>query len=432
MTNKILVLDAGHGDTDPGSLGADIHESAATLIATNQLKQFLEARYLVDIFMTRSDNQTYPTLAERAQLAIDENADGLISIHYNHFDGTANGYEDLIQELLPSYPQAAASIALQDTIHAKVLPVLQAYGVRDRGSKPQNLQVLRDSYNQCPGILIEGLFLDNEDDAEFFYNADYQRDFIKAIGEGIAEAFSLPKLSPTTADFVIEADGLLVAQAATIDEANAKVKAFYEGGNVGKVNVEIVKPVPGATAVYTKTIDYKGKVKGDGDISRTIWFTGSYTVDAKPAQIASEVNGGYAGVATKGDASYLTYSIQGAPVGRQVQFEFDFNVFTIGDRDFLLANLDKLTFTISPKSGTKYYIKVWNPVNETYTLLHTDSTGTLGEKSVSLLKADDILKYVSTNGVVRFSAISYNKTLDSTAEVQLDFDFAKLVADYKQ
>lgn len=432
MVNKILVLDAGHGGSDPGSIGADIHESAAALITTNQVKDYLEKRYAVDIFMTRTDNQTYPTLAERAQVAVTNNADLFVSIHYNHFDGTAKGYEDLIQELLPTYPKAQASIDLQTAIHTKVVPVLQAYGITDRGKKSGDFQVLRDSYNQCPGIIIEGLFLDNATDAEQFYKVGWQKDFVEAVGEGIATALALPKLTPQTTDFRIEADGLLVAQVDTVDQAAQKVKDFYNSGDVGEVVVQMLEPLPKKTTPYNRPYDFVGKAKADGDGTRSIWFTASYSSDVPPAQVASEVNGGYANVAVKGDGLNLSYTITGAPYGRQIQFEFDFNLFAVGDRDFLVQNLTSLVFTVTPKLGTKYFLKVWNAVSETYELLYSNN-GTVGEHSVTLSSVTtSLLKYVSSSGLVRFSIMSADKTVDDASTVKVDFDYVKLVANYNQ
>lgn len=426
---RVVVLDAGHGGSDPGSLGSDVHESAASLLTTNELKAYLESHYLVKILMTRTDNKTYPSLHDRAQLAIDNHAEAIVSVHYNHFDGTAYGYEDIIQEN-ETLVAKQESIDLQAAIHAKMVPVLQKYGIRDRGMKRQDLQVLRDSYNQCRGILMEGLFLDNADDAETFLNAEWHKDYVAAIAQGLAENLGLPLLNPATADFqVYSKSGALIGQYESIDQASAAVKNFYNGGNVDGLEVKMVQPRPVPKTSFQKVIDFKGKVNGDGDNDRTIWFTGSYTGDQPPENLASQVNSGYAGIGIKSDSQFLSYSITGAPVGRQIQFEFDFGLFSIGDRQFLADNLDKLTFTVNPKAGCKYYIKLWNPVTKTYKTLHTDTAGNLGEKAVAVLKSEDIMQYVSPTGFVRFNLISATKTTD-TAGVTVDFDYAKLTVDY--
>lgn len=426
-----IILDPGHGGSDPGSIGIDIHESAATLIATNLLNQYLTGKYAVTTYMTRTDNQTFPSLHDRAQMAIDKNAQAIVSMHYNHFDGTAHGYGDYIQELLPSYPKATASIALQNTVHAAVLPILNKYGLTDRGSLGQDLQVLRDSYAQCPGILIEGLFLDNAADSEFFYRADFMDDYIAALGDGIAQALSLPLLTPSNSDFQIFHLGQLVAQVDTITDCTNYFNNFYDDGGLGELEIKMINPLPARTTAFQKTYDFVGKAKADGDSKRSIWYTGSYTTDVAPSQVASEVNSGYAGVATQGDGLYLSYGIQNTPVGREVQMEFDFNLFDVGDINFIASNVNKLTFHLVPKAGCKYYAKVWDPVNNIYKPIWTDAQGNLGATDIYINKPD-ITQYISSTGVFRISLFSYNKTLADNTLVQIDFDYAKLIVDYVQ
>lgn len=80
--NKI-VIDAGHGGKDPGTHGQLSEEKDVALDIALQLGGIIE-RFMpdVDVIYTR-DNDTYPDLYARAELANKEGADVFISVHAN-------------------------------------------------------------------------------------------------------------------------------------------------------------------------------------------------------------------------------------------------------------------------------------------------------------------------------------------------------------
>ncbi len=78
---RVVVLDAGHGGHDPGSLGAGGAEAAdVTLAAARELQRQLEATGRYVVYMTRT-NDTYPSWAERVGVMADQRADLFLSIH---------------------------------------------------------------------------------------------------------------------------------------------------------------------------------------------------------------------------------------------------------------------------------------------------------------------------------------------------------------
>jgi N-acetylmuramoyl-L-alanine amidase len=208
-TKLTVVLDFGHGGSDQGAQGINITEAVAAQITGNRIKKHLEDMG-VEVILTRSNNSTYPTLTQRAQLAKDVNADAFVAVHYNKFDTVANGFE--IYRHTDSNGQSI-DFALQDAIHQKVAAVCLKYGVRNRGAKANDYQVLRELQNSgVAAVLIEGLFIDNVADMEFFMGA-YHEEYAFSVAEGIVQGLTVVEVieakPPTTTiiDFVGKAKG---------------------------------------------------------------------------------------------------------------------------------------------------------------------------------------------------------------------------------
>lgn len=76
-----VVLDAGHGGSDPGATAAAVSEKTITLDIGQRLRDLLE-RDGFEVVFTRGDDRTLP-LRERARLANASRSDVFVSIHVN-------------------------------------------------------------------------------------------------------------------------------------------------------------------------------------------------------------------------------------------------------------------------------------------------------------------------------------------------------------
>ncbi|OYD10000.1 N-acetylmuramoyl-L-alanine amidase [Paludifilum halophilum] len=179
-----VVIDPGHGGSDPGAVNGSYREKDFTLQIGLRVRDYLQNNYDVDLLMTRTSDQTV-SLSERTQLANRNNADYFCSIHINAGGGT--GWESYIYNGSVS----DKTVQAQNTIHSTVMGVIGGqYGVRDRGKKRANFHVLRESH--MPAILLENLFIDTTSDLNLLRNSSFINDLSRAIGEGIAKALSLP------------------------------------------------------------------------------------------------------------------------------------------------------------------------------------------------------------------------------------------------
>lgn len=181
---KIVVIDAGHGGTDPGATYMGRQEKNDNLRLAMAVGEIL-ADNGVDVRYTRTDD-TYNTPLEKARMANETEGDLFISIHRNAMPvpGTGSGIEFLLFEDkgLPAMLAKNIGEALGGTGFVNL-------GMVERPS----LVVLRRS--DIPSLLMEVGFIDNESDNYLF---DLNFDAIaQAIATGILNTFKEQEESQT-------------------------------------------------------------------------------------------------------------------------------------------------------------------------------------------------------------------------------------------
>jgi N-acetylmuramoyl-L-alanine amidase len=178
----IIVLDPGHGGTDPGAIGNGLQEKNLTLTIGLKVKQLLEANYIVDVRLTR-ETDVFIELSERADFANNLGASYFVSLHHNAGGGT--GFESFI------YPgtSSAETGRRQDVLHGEVMKFLTGFGLRDRGQKEANFAVLRET--AMPAILLENLFIDSVNDTNLLKDPTFLTGISNAIASGIVKALNL-------------------------------------------------------------------------------------------------------------------------------------------------------------------------------------------------------------------------------------------------
>lgn len=161
----IVVIDPGHGGTDPGALGLyGINEKDVVLSIARKLdslnSQILDSKF--EIYLTRYKD-TLISLKERTRLANSLNAPVFISIHCNQANNrSAAGTEVYIYP--KSKSQAAEASYLGFTIQQDLYNSL---GLKNRGLKYGDFQVLRNSNDSRATVLLELGFLSHPDEAGY-------------------------------------------------------------------------------------------------------------------------------------------------------------------------------------------------------------------------------------------------------------------------
>ena len=242
-----IVLDAGHGGTDPGARGAFSNEKDLTLAIVLKLGKIISDSFKnVQPVYTRVSDM-YPSLPIRHEIANQAKADLFISVHINstpfwneriqtgtrtvrqrkrrvevpvyrtvrHHTTTRSGVETLVlgsirnnqkEKAVGEYgdnivdepgllnendPQTAiiisqytkAFLGRSVSLGQKIQEAFSAQGRNDLGVKQQSLEVLAGSY--MPGVLVECGFITNPDEESYLNSEKGQTEVAMAIYRGI-------------------------------------------------------------------------------------------------------------------------------------------------------------------------------------------------------------------------------------------------------
>lgn len=168
----LIVLDAGHGGSDPGAVYNGRQEKDDNLRLALAVGKILENAG-VDVVYTR-DEDIYETPFKKAMDANATGADYFISFHRNSGENpnTASGVQNLI------YSKGGKSEKIADDIQSELVNL----GFKDLGivERP-NLVVLKRT--QMPAVLIETGFINNMSDNEKF-DSEFNN-IANAIADGI-------------------------------------------------------------------------------------------------------------------------------------------------------------------------------------------------------------------------------------------------------
>lgn len=184
--DKIVVLDAGHGGKDPGA-GAEnyrVKESDIALKLLLYLKELLETNTDIKVFCTRTED-VYPTLQERADLALGMEADLFISWHCNASDSTKRSGTQIIYNAEQGKEDAFNSKAFAQLCLDNLLSALEtkSRGLSDR----QDLHIVRRA--TMPVALIETAYLSNSKDLALLKDDEKLKDAAYAVYEAVLTAY---------------------------------------------------------------------------------------------------------------------------------------------------------------------------------------------------------------------------------------------------
>jgi N-acetylmuramoyl-L-alanine amidase len=179
---KVIVIDLGHGGKDSGAIGINFIQEKDVVL--NVAKEILRLNTCVldsklDIYLTRYTD-TLIALSDRSRLAKPIKADVFVSLHCNASKTISKGMEVYVYD--SKMPNIKASIALGLSV---LNESTQKLGLKKRGVKFANFQVLRETALFCPAVLIEMGFVTNTDEADYFLKSQNIKAMALAILIGI-------------------------------------------------------------------------------------------------------------------------------------------------------------------------------------------------------------------------------------------------------
>lgn len=180
IKGKTVVIDAGHGGSDPGAIGLKgVREKDWTLKTALACAEYL-TQAGANVVMTRKTD-IYPTLQDRADLSNNKNAVFFCSIHYNKGGDVVNestGEQSGTGIEVFKGEGSDASNAASNVLYS----ILDKFNLRNRGTKDgTSLYVIANT--NAPAILVEGGFVSNSKDVNAL-NSDAA---LKTMGIQIAK-----------------------------------------------------------------------------------------------------------------------------------------------------------------------------------------------------------------------------------------------------
>ena len=175
-----IIVDAGHGGTDPGAVGHGLQEKDVTLGVALRLADLLSDRGYTPV-LTRSDD-TFVDLNARWKAG--KGSDMFISIHCNAFNGEAHGQEVWWDDA------DASSKKFAGILNQRMVETFPA--IYDRGLKEGSASTYTDWYsfrNDAPAdVLLELGFIDNVDDKALLKEA-YWGSWANCIADAVSQFF---------------------------------------------------------------------------------------------------------------------------------------------------------------------------------------------------------------------------------------------------
>jgi N-acetylmuramoyl-L-alanine amidase len=175
LKDRIIVIDPGHGGSDPGTIGiTGVLEKEVVLPIGLQLGKYLEAAGALVVY-TRKDD-CYVSKFDRPKIAEVANAELYVSIHANSY-GTmeAKGIETLYN------PLYLDNFRLAQTIQSELSRIPER---NNRGVRPRtDLAVLNNL--AIPAVLVEVGFVSNAEEELLLISAEYQNQIAEGLFEGI-------------------------------------------------------------------------------------------------------------------------------------------------------------------------------------------------------------------------------------------------------
>lgn len=215
LSVRRVILDAGHGGSDPGTVSGPLLEKDITLDINLRLERMLKQAGF-DVEVTRHDDRTIP-LRQRANIANDSSGDIFVSVHVNSIRGshairgietyylgptddpilnelaasenrgsgyTLADYRRLLEGIYADVRQdesRALAEAIQNNLHGDLVavnPHLENWGVR---KAPFVVLVA----TEMPAILAEVACLSNQEEARLLETGKYRQQIADALFKGI-------------------------------------------------------------------------------------------------------------------------------------------------------------------------------------------------------------------------------------------------------
>lgn len=184
---RLIVIDPGHGGSDPGSYRGDAVEKTITLDISKRLRDILVARGW-QVMMTRdTDKDVYQPndsaadeLQARDDIANNNGARLFVSVHVNAFMNAGPHGATL-------YYYKPVDLALAQAVDKRVASELS---LKNDGVVKDKLYVIHHA--NMPATLVETAFISNPGDRALLQDPQWRQQMAQAIADGIEDYAGVP------------------------------------------------------------------------------------------------------------------------------------------------------------------------------------------------------------------------------------------------
>lgn len=171
-----VVLDAGHGGEDGGTVEQTATEKEINLAVVLKMRELLENQGIC-VVLTR-EQDIFIKLEERVRVANGEKADLFVSIHCNYYEKDSSIYG------LECYYYKGAEGGKYYA--ERILDTIEKSGeIVSRNAKPSGYYILKNT--TVPAVLVETGYLSNYNERNQLISGEYQGKLAQELVEGIVE-----------------------------------------------------------------------------------------------------------------------------------------------------------------------------------------------------------------------------------------------------
>lgn len=170
-----VVIDPGHGGSDPGAIWNGTEEKDLNLAVARKVRALLEEEEGIQVLMTREED-AFVALYDRAEFANEKGADLFLSIHANALENN-HDYEGIMTFY---HKDDRRGKELAELVQSAVLKETDG---KDRGSREEDYVVIRET--KAPACLLEMGFMTTQPELDRLRDPDYQDRIAAGIVQGI-------------------------------------------------------------------------------------------------------------------------------------------------------------------------------------------------------------------------------------------------------
>ena len=188
LFQKVIVVDAGHGGRDPGTMYGNTLEKDLNLEIAKVLEKELLKQGAI-VYMTRDEDEDLSKtsdyrkkradLRRRVNFIEEKESDLYLSIHLNWYKDYYYGGAEILYNNINKNNQVLATNLKES---------LTNNNIKTRDLKTTNLYMYRNT--NVVGVLVECGFLSNKNDRYLLKTKWYQEKFSKALVEGVIKYFN--------------------------------------------------------------------------------------------------------------------------------------------------------------------------------------------------------------------------------------------------